>query len=92
MLYLYSGPSAEDLWSIWSHQECINVPELGERRDMLEWHLSDECLQKHQILTLAQRTAGFVFGDLQALLSAAQRSEDITFFFSLGPSLFLQVI
>ncbi|XP_063613596.1 peroxisomal ATPase PEX6-like isoform X2 [Penaeus indicus] len=63
---------SEDLWSIWSHQECIDIPELGERRQMLEWLLSKR-LQQHQFLTLAQRTAGFVFGDLQALLCAAQR-------------------
>lgn len=63
---------SEDLWSIWSHQECIDVPELEERRQMLEWLLSKQ-LQQHQFLTLAQRTAGFVFGDLQALFGAAQR-------------------
>ncbi|XP_071530880.1 peroxisomal ATPase PEX6 isoform X2 [Panulirus ornatus] len=61
-----------DLWSVWSYQESAEVSDLHQRSIMLDWLLS-KWLTALQTQTLAQRTAGYVLGDFQALLNAANR-------------------
>lgn len=61
-----------DLWSVWSHQETVEVPDIAQRNLMLDG-LFSAWVPKTKIQTLAQRTAGYIFGDFQALFIAAQR-------------------
>ncbi|XP_068248525.1 peroxisomal ATPase PEX6 isoform X2 [Palaemon carinicauda] len=61
-----------DLWSIWSHQEIVEVPDLLQRSLMFDW-LFSLSVPKDKIRILAQRTAGYIYGDFQALYVAAQR-------------------
>ncbi|XP_053641891.1 peroxisomal ATPase PEX6 isoform X1 [Cherax quadricarinatus] len=63
---------SDDLWSVFSYQESIEVPSLRERTIMLDWLLS-KWLPAVQTQTVAQRTAGYVLGDFQALINAAHR-------------------
>ncbi|XP_042233988.1 peroxisome assembly factor 2-like isoform X2 [Homarus americanus] len=63
---------SDDLWSVWSYQESVQVPDLCQRTNMLVWLLS-KWLPSVQTQTLAQRTAGYVLGDFQALVNAACR-------------------
>lgn len=63
---------SDDLWSVWSYQESVDVPDLTQRCDMLKW-LLPPWLSAHQSLTLAQRTAGYLLGDFLALVNAAKR-------------------
>nr|XP_045604145.1 peroxisome assembly factor 2-like [Procambarus clarkii]XP_045604146.1 peroxisome assembly factor 2-like [Procambarus clarkii] len=63
---------SDDLWSVWSYQECVQVPDLGDRTIMLDWLLS-KWVPEVQTQSLAQRTAGYVLGDFQALITAARR-------------------
>lgn len=62
----------DDLWSVWSYQESVAVPDLNQRCAMLKW-LLPSWLSAQQSLTLAQRTAGYLLGDFLALLQASQR-------------------
>lgn len=61
-----------DLWSVWIHQEIVEVPDLSQRSLMFDWIFSLP-EPKDKIRILAQRTAGYIFGDFQALYVAAQR-------------------
>ncbi|KAK7068066.1 peroxisomal assembly protein [Halocaridina rubra] len=63
---------SSDLWSIWSHQESVEVPDLPQRSLMLDW-LFSHWVNKAEIQTLAQRSAGYIYGDFLALFHAAQR-------------------
>ncbi|KAK4307677.1 hypothetical protein Pmani_020571 [Petrolisthes manimaculis] len=69
---------SDDLWSVWSYQEEMGVPDLSQRMAMLTWLLSQTSIalkatEKPQIHPLSQRTAGYALGDFDALFNMARR-------------------
>ncbi|XP_013393278.1 peroxisome assembly factor 2 [Lingula anatina] len=70
-----SNQMSTDMCEGFLHQVVMKVPTEEERRDMVDFLLASvPCSSSLSLSHIAQRTAGMVFGDLQALVTHAKRS------------------